>query len=100
MILRAAVAGQVVEGAAVLGQEVAVAALADLDRRDVHGEESLEIRLRGVSAHVELAHVADVENGGALARLFVFDEDALVLDGHIPAAERGHARAHLDVGLI
>ena len=43
--------------------------------------------------HLDLAHVADVEQAGALADREVLVGDAGVLDGHVPPAERHHAGA-------
>ena len=49
---------------------------------------------------LELAHVRDVERAGVLAHCAVLRDHALVLDGHLPAGERHHARAERDVAVV
>ena len=44
------------------------------------------------AAHVDLAHVADVEEAGGAAHGLVLLEDAAVLHRHLPAGEIHHAR--------
>jgi hypothetical protein len=86
-----AVAGEVVEDAAGFVEQVAVAALADAEGGDVLGEQVFEVGRGGGAGQFEFAHVGDVEDGGVLAGVGVFGEDAGVLDGHVPAAEGGDA---------
>ncbi len=50
--------------------------------------------------HLELAHVRDVEDAGIGPHRSVLGDDALVLHGHLPAGERHHPRAELDVPIV
>jgi len=53
------------------------------------------------AAHVDLAHMRDVEKAGvgACAQVF-FDCSGGILDRHVPAAEVDHAAAQLPVSII
>src|SRR3546814_15491920 len=70
-----------------------MAHLAWLQRRNISVIERFE-RLGGaLAAEHELAHVADVEQPGAVARPQMFGHDAVILDRHVIAGEFDHARA-------
>src|SRR6185503_13851427 len=71
--------------------------LPDLERGDVVGGEALERRERAGPLDLELAHVTDVEAAHRGANSPVLLDDAAVLHRHLPATERDHARAGLDV---
>ena len=49
---------------------------------------------------VQLAHVRDVEHAAAGANGHVLGDDALVLDGHLPAGERHHPRSGAELPLV
>ena len=49
---------------------------------------------------LEASHVRDVEHPAVLPHGPVLGDDALVLDGHLPAGERHHARAERDVAFV
>ena len=49
---------------------------------------------------LDLAHVRDVEHAGVGAHRAVLLDHALVLDGHLPAGERDHARTERDVAVV
>ena len=48
-----------------------------------------ELERRG-AAHLELPHVADVEDAGVLAHRAMLRDHAFVLHGHLPTRERNH----------
>jgi hypothetical protein len=53
--------------------------------------DALHRRERIGAGDLDLAHVADVEQPGASADGHVLQDEARVLDGHVPPAERHHA---------
>ena len=60
----------------------------------------LEERVRLRPLDLDLAHVRDVEDAGVGAHGPVLLDDALVLDGHLPAGERHHPRPERDVAVV
>ena len=88
---------EVVDDAAVGNTEQRVLDLSDLERADVVGGQDLQRGQRLRASHLELAHVADVEEADGRADRAVLLDDARVLHGHLPSAERNHARACGDV---
>ena len=88
---------QVVENAAIIGEELRVALLAGLEVEDVGGEERFERARRGVMVRAvqpAQAHVADVEEAGLFARPQVLLEHAeRILHRHFVAGERHHLGA-------
>ena len=56
------------------------------------------MRLRPLD--LDLAHVRDVEDAGVGANGAVLLDDALVLDGHLPAGERNHPCPERDVPVV
>src|SRR5207247_11473579 len=77
-----------------------VVELAHRQGRDVVAGQTLE---RGEGAgplDLELAHVAHVEEADGAAYRPVLLDDSGVLHRHLPAPERHHARAGLDVRLV
>ena len=95
-----AVHDQVVDDAAGLVREQRVLSAADVDLVEVVREERLEELARLRPLDLELAHVRDVEDAAVLADGAVLGDDPLVLDRHLPAGERHHARAERDVALV
>ena len=67
---------------------------------DVVRERRLEQVACGRAFDLELAHVRDVEDAGVGAHRLVLLDHALVLDRHLPAGERDHARAEGDVTVV
>ena len=92
---------QVVDDAAGIGEELAVALAAGGEIDDVGGNEGLERggrrRVVGADEH-RLAHVRDVEQAGLRARRQMLLEDAeRILHGHLVARERHHLGAERHV---
>ena len=81
---------EVVDGTAVLVEEQRVLRLAHADPAQVVREHRLEIVERRRAAHLELAHVAHVEDAGMLAHRAVLGDHAFVLHGHLPTRKRNH----------
>ncbi len=67
--------------------------LADAQPRGVVARHPLDGGQRVGAGHLDLAHVADVEQAGPRAHGHVLVDDAGVLDGHVPAAELDHPGA-------
>jgi hypothetical protein len=90
---------EIVEDAAILVQELRVALLMRLEVEDVGRAKRFQRRRRGLVPAVVgqdkgLAHMRHVEQAGAAARPVVFGDDARrILDRHVVAGERNHARA-------
>src|SRR5262245_51560609 len=95
-----AVDGQIVDDRPVRIAEERVVDLAHLQGRHVVGGQTLERRERARALHLEFAHVAHVEETDGGAHRPVLFDDAGVLHRHLPAPERHHARAGLDVRLV
>ncbi len=93
-----AVGDQVVDDAALRRSAAACTAPGACARRS-RSLDSTRCRnaLRAVARDLELAHVRDVEDAGARAHGAVLLGDADVVDRHLPAGERHHAGAELDV---
>ena len=91
---------QVVDEGAVLGRQGGVLGLADRQLGRVVARDALDAGQGVASGHLDLAHVADVEQAGARAHRQVLVGDAAVFDGHLPAAERHHAGAERDVASV
>jgi hypothetical protein len=66
---------------------------------DVVREHRLQKGLGARPVHVDLAHVRDVEGAGVRPDRLVLGDDSLVLDGHLVARERHHARTQRNVAL-
>src|SRR5262245_42441307 len=92
-----AVHGQVVDDRAVRIAEDRILDLPDLESRHVVRGQVLERGERPGALHLELAHVAHVEEPDGTAGGAVLLDDAGVLHRHLPPAERHHARAGGDV---
>ncbi len=88
---------QVVDEGAALGRQGGVLGLADRQPGRVVARDALDPGQRVASGHLNLAHVADVEQARARAHGQMLVGDAAVLDRHLPATERDHAGAHRDV---
>ena len=70
-----------------------------LEPVDVVRQHRLQERLRTRPVHVDLAHVRDVERARIAPNRLVLLDDAFVLDGHLVAGERHHARSERDVAI-
>ena len=97
MAVGEAVDQQVVDERALLGGQPRVVRLADLQLRRVVAGDPLDSGERIAAGHLDLAHVADVEEADAGANGKVLVRDARILHGHVPAAERHHAGAQRDM---
>ena len=89
-----AVDDQVVEHAARVVAEERVLRVADPEPRDVVHHELLADGRRRRTAHLDLAHVADVEKPGPLAHRVMLIEHARILHRHVPSAEIDHLGPH------
>ena len=67
--------------------------LADREPGGVVGGDVLDGLERVPAGDLDLAHVADVEEAGAGPHGLMLEDDAGVLDWHVPAAELDHAGA-------
>ncbi len=75
-------------------------ACAGLELVDVVRERALQEVARARPFDLELAHVRHVEDTRVRPHRAVLRDDALVLHRHLPARERHHARAELDVPVV
>jgi hypothetical protein len=91
---------QVVEDAGILGEQQRVAQPAFLEDPEVGGKQGLEPLFRVGAGDDQLAHMADVEQTGALARPAMLGDDPLILDRHRIAGERDHPRAAGDMPVV
>ncbi len=95
---------QVVEDAAGIVGEEGVALLPRREALEIRGAQPLQ-RARDLreafAAQADLAHVRDVEQAGAAARVLMLGEDAHgVLHRHVVAGERHHLAAELDMQIV
>ncbi len=88
-----AIDGDVVDDAAFLVAEAAVADLARAKARHGTGEQVLEARLGARSRYVDLAHVRNVEEASLTADGVVLGDDRAVLNGHRETGEGHHSSA-------
>jgi len=100
LVLTQAEDDQVVDDAAILVEQEAVARAPDRDRTDRKGEDILQAAVCEVALIEELTHVADIEERRLLAAPGVLGDDSLVLDRHLPAAERGDQRLQVPVPIV
>ena len=91
---------EVVDDAAVLVREQRVLRLAGRELVDVVRERRLQEVAGARPFDLELAHVRDVEHAGVGPHGAVLVDDAGVLHRHLPARERDHLRAELDVPVV
>ena len=100
-ILRGAVDDEVVEDRALLVAGARVERLAVDELRRVVRDRGSSTTCAGVlAAHLELAHVRDVEEAGRRAHGLVLVDDARVLHRHLPAGERDDPRAGFHVLVV
>jgi hypothetical protein len=97
---RLAVDEDVVDEGALGCQQRGVLRLPHLQLAGVVAREPLERGERVAPGHLDLAHVADVEEPRAGAHREVLIGDARVLDGHQPAGKRDHAPTEGDVPVV
>ena len=95
-----AVDQQVVHEGALLGGQAGVLDLADLQLRGVVARDPLDGGEGIIAGHLDLAHVADVEQAGAGPHGQVLVGDAGILHRHVPAAVRHHPGAKRDVACV
>ena len=98
--LAEAVDDQVVDDPAVLVRQERVLRLPRRDPVEVVREEALQEGGRLRPLDLDLAHVRDVEDAGVRADGLVLLDDALVLDGHLPAGERNHPSPERNVPVV
>src|SRR5712692_1549968 len=91
---------EVIDDPAILVAEEGILDLADLQGLGIIGGQPLERLDRVTTPELELAHVAHIEAGGGGPGCPVLLDDAPVLNGHVPAAERDHPRSQTDVGRV
>ncbi len=87
---------QIVEDAAILGEQQRIALLVLGKASDVGREQRFERRdhvRAALGAEDELAHMADVEQPGRVAHPQMLGHDAFILDGHVIAGEFDHPPA-------
>ncbi|MPM47009.1 hypothetical protein SDC9_93717 [bioreactor metagenome] len=92
---------QVIDDAAIVIEQQAVALLAFCQADHIHRHQGFEGSC-GVGTHqAQLAHVRDIEQTGCLARVVVLcHQPGGVLHGHGVAGKRHHAGAELDVQCV
>ncbi len=90
MIVVEPVGDQVVDRTAVLVEKQRVLRLAHADPAQIVREHRLKELERRGAAHLELPHVAHVEDAGVLAHRAMLGDHAFVLHGHLPTRERNH----------
>ena len=99
-LLAGPVGNEVVDDATVFIQEQGVLPLADGERGEVVGEESIEPVQSPGSLDLELAHVGNVEDPHRVSHGLMLGDDALVLDRHFPAGERHDAGAEGEMAVV
>ena len=99
-ILRLAIDDQVVDRAAIFLAHLAVHGMPRFDRRDIVGEQSLQVSLGPGALDPHPPHVRDVEQTGRPADGEVLIADRAVLLGHLPTAEVDHAPTERDVSVV
>ena len=92
-----AVHDDVVDDRAALVAQKPIPRLSDGEPGDVARDEPIDGGQRCRSLEVELSHVREVEEARGLAHGAVLGHDPGVLDGHLVARERHHARAETAV---
>ncbi len=94
------VGDQIVDDAAAVVRQQRVLRVALTELVEIVREQRLKQLVRVRALDVELAHVRDVEDAAVGAHRPVLRNDALVLDGHLPAGEGHHPRAGCDVASV
>jgi hypothetical protein len=97
--VREPVRDEIVDDPARLVREQRVLRTSVCEPVDVVREHRLQEGLRARPVHVDLSHVRHVEGAGVGADRFVLGDHALVLNRHLVARERHHARTKRDVAL-
>ena len=92
-IVAAARRHQVVDDPAVVVEQQRIFGLHVGRGLEVAGHQPLERRVGAAAVDQQLAHVADVEQAGILARPQMLGHDAFILDRHLIAGERDHPPA-------
>ena len=93
------VGDQIVDDAAVVVGQQRVLRVALAELVEIVREQRLKQLVRVRALDVELAHVRDVEDAAVGAHRPVLRDDALVLDGHLPAGERAPSARRLRRGV-
>ena len=81
---------QVVQDAAIVGEQQRVAHAVHAQAGHVAGQHRLQRSVLTLAGEQHLAHVADVEQPGLFARPQMLGHDAFILDGHLVSGERHH----------
>jgi hypothetical protein len=84
---------QIVEDAAIFGEQQRIAHPPDREALYVGGEQRFQRFIETLAAEEQLAHMADIEQARILAGPEMFGHHAFILDGHVVAGERDHAAA-------
>ncbi len=88
----------VVDHAALLVEQKTVLRLRNLQARHIVGCQPLAKLQRPGAAHLDLAHVADIEQAGLSAHRHMLFDDAAILHRHFPAGELDHLGAGAPMG--
>ena len=97
MVCGQAVDEQVIDEGPVRHHEARILRLPDAQPGRVVARDALNRRERVGAGHLDLAHMADIEQPGTRTHGHVLGGDAGVLHGHVPAGKRHHAGAECDV---
>jgi len=90
VVLAQAVDDEVINDAALIVGQKAVAALARGQRIQILRYQGVQGILGARAGERELSHMADVENSAILAGVIMLDDNAFVLDRHFEPGKRGH----------
>jgi hypothetical protein len=93
IFLPEAVGDEIVNHPATFIEEDRVLGMADWERGEIVGEQSIEPSRGPGATHEKLAHVGDIKDPAGFADGFVLLQDSGVLNGHFPACEFDHAAA-------
>ncbi len=91
---------QIVDDPAIVVEQQRIFELHVAERLEIGREQGFERPVGAVAVDQQLAHMADVEQPGILARPQMLGDDAFILDRHLIARERHHARALRAVPLV
>jgi hypothetical protein len=100
MLRAGAVHDDVVDDRALLAAEQSVPSLPHFEAGDVARDQTIDRCARLRPIEVELAHVRQIEHARVLAHRAMLPDDPGVLDRHLVARERHHARAEGAVLLV
>jgi hypothetical protein len=84
---------QIVQDAAILGEQQRIFLAVDLHSRDIGRDQLLQLGVQPVAGQEQLPHMADIEQPRMLAHPQMLGHDAFILDRHFIARERHHPPA-------